>query len=46
MAADLTLSLIELAAYPKKSTISSREMQISVCLILPGELERFSPELG
>jgi hypothetical protein len=34
------LSLPELAAYSKKSTISSREIQTSVRLILPGELAK------
>ena len=35
-------SSIELASYSKKSTISSREIQTSVRLILPGELAKVS----
>jgi hypothetical protein len=41
----LTLSS-ELAAYSKKSTISSREIQTSVRLILPGELAKHAISEG
>jgi histone H2B len=37
---------IELAAYSKKSTISSREIQTSVRLILPGELAKHAISEG
>jgi histone H2B len=36
----------ELAAYSKKSTISSREIQTSVRLILPGELAKHAISEG
>jgi histone H2B len=39
-------SLAELAAYSKKSTISSREIQTSVRLILPGELAKHAISEG
>lgn len=38
--------LAELAAYSKKSTISSREIQTSVRLILPGELAKHAISEG
>lgn len=38
--------LVELAAYSKKSTISSREIQTSVRLILPGELAKHAISEG
>ena len=38
--------LLELAAYSKKSTISSREIQTSVRLILPGELAKHAISEG
>lgn len=41
----LTLAL-ELASYSKKSTISSREIQTSVRLILPGELSKHAISEG
>ena len=41
----LTVSA-ELAAYSKKSTISSREIQTSVRLILPGELAKHAISEG
>ncbi len=37
---------LELAAYSKKSTISSREIQTSVRLILPGELAKHAISEG
>ena len=37
---------IELAAYSKKSTISSREIQTAVRLILPGELSKHAISEG
>ena len=37
---------IELASYSKKSTISSREIQTSVRLILPGELAKHAISEG
>ena len=40
------LPLAELAAYSKKSTISSREIQTSVRLILPGELAKHAISEG
>ena len=40
------LFLVELAAYSKKSTISSREIQTSVRLILPGELAKHAISEG
>ena len=41
------LSLVlELAAYSKKSTISSREIQTAVRLILPGELAKHAISEG
>lgn len=47
---DIGLSLInsslELASYSKKSTISSREIQTSVRLILPGELSKHAISEG
>ena len=39
-------SCAELAAYSKKSTISSREIQTSVRLILPGELAKHAISEG
>ena len=36
----------ELASYSKKSTISSREIQTSVRLILPGELSKHAISEG
>jgi hypothetical protein len=36
----------ELASYSKKSTISSREIQTSVRLILPGELAKHAISEG
>lgn len=38
--------MTELAAYSKKSTISSREIQTSVRLILPGELAKHAISEG
>ena len=38
--------LLELAAYSKKSTISSREIQTAVRLILPGELAKHAISEG
>ena len=40
------LVFIELAAYSKKSTISSREIQTAVRLILPGELAKHAISEG
>jgi hypothetical protein len=40
------MHLVELAAYSKKSTISSREIQTSVRLILPGELAKHAISEG
>ena len=40
------LVLVELASYSKKSTISSREIQTSVRLILPGELSKHAISEG
>lgn len=40
------LFIVELAAYSKKSTISSREIQTSVRLILPGELAKHAISEG
>ena len=37
---------LELAAYSKKSTISSREIQTAVRLILPGELAKHAISEG
>jgi histone H2B len=42
----LLTSHAELAAYSKKSTISSREIQTSVRLILPGELAKHAISEG
>jgi histone H2B len=42
----LTSSRAELASYSKKSTISSREIQTSVRLILPGELSKHAISEG
>ncbi|KZP19475.1 histone-fold-containing protein [Athelia psychrophila] len=39
-------SFVELASYSKKSTISSREIQTSVRLILPGELAKHAISEG
>ena len=39
-------ALIELASYSKKSTISSREIQTAVRLILPGELAKHAISEG
>ena len=44
--AKLTICMIELAAYSKKSTISSREIQTAVRLILPGELAKHAISEG
>lgn len=41
-----SFSPTELAAYSKKSTISSREIQTSVRLILPGELAKHAISEG
>ena len=38
--------LLELATYSKKSTISSREIQTAVRLILPGELSKHAISEG
>jgi histone H2B len=38
--------VLELAAYSKKSTISSREIQTAVRLILPGELSKHAISEG
>ena len=40
------LAIVELASYNKKSTISSREIQTSVRLILPGELSKHAISEG
>lgn len=40
------MALVELAAYSKKSTISSREIQTAVRLILPGELAKHAISEG
>ena len=40
------LASTELAAYSKKSTISSREIQTAVRLILPGELAKHAISEG
>jgi len=37
---------LELASYSKKSTISSREIQTAVRLILPGELAKHAISEG
>jgi hypothetical protein len=42
----LNETITELAAYSKKSTISSREIQTSVRLILPGELAKHAISEG
>ena len=42
----LNLAFVELAAYSKKSTISSREIQTAVRLILPGELSKHAISEG
>jgi histone H2B len=42
----LLIKYAELAAYSKKSTISSREIQTSVRLILPGELAKHAISEG
>lgn len=39
-------NIAELASYSKKSTISSREIQTSVRLILPGELSKHAISEG
>ena len=44
--ADSTSYPVELASYSKKSTISSREIQTSVRLILPGELAKHAISEG
>lgn len=46
LARSLIPSLSELASYNKKSTISSREIQTSVRLILPGELAKHAISEG
>ncbi|KAG5640394.1 hypothetical protein DXG03_008808, partial [Asterophora parasitica] len=43
---NLPFSTAELASYSKKSTISSREIQTSVRLILPGELAKHAISEG
>ncbi|KAK1236522.1 histone H2B [Marasmius sp. AFHP31] len=43
---DIDASAPELATYSKKSTISSREIQTSVRLILPGELAKHAISEG
>src|SRR6266478_4880125 len=43
---DHAFTLIELASYSKKSTISSREIQTAVRLILPGELAKHAISEG
>ena len=43
---DIETCLSELAAYSKKSTISSREIQTAVRLILPGELAKHAISEG
>ena len=40
------LCIIELSMYSKKSTISSREIQTAVRLILPGELSKHAISEG
>ena len=40
------IAIVELASYSKKSTISSREIQTSVRLILPGELSKHAISEG
>lgn len=42
----LNIGVAELASYSKKSTISSREIQTSVRLILPGELAKHAISEG
>ena len=42
----LIFPLSELASYSKKSTISSREIQTAVRLILPGELAKHAISEG
>ncbi|PUZ52003.1 hypothetical protein GQ55_6G235800 [Panicum hallii var. hallii] len=42
----LTAEAAKLARYNKKSTITSREIQTSVCLILPGELAKHAVSEG
>ena len=42
----VTTEASKLAAYNKKSTISSREIQTSVRLILPGELAKHAVSEG
>ena len=42
----LNKAIVELAAYSKKSTISSREIQTAVRLILPGELSKHAISEG
>lgn len=42
----LTQWIVELASYSKKSTISSREIQTAVRLILPGELAKHAISEG
>ena len=43
---DRAFTLVELASYSKKSTISSREIQTAVRLILPGELAKHAISEG
>ena len=43
---DINVGFAELASYSKKSTISSREIQTSVRLILPGELAKHAISEG
>ena len=40
------MKIKELASYSKKSTISSREIQTAVRLILPGELSKHAISEG
>lgn len=42
----IDVSRTELASYSKKSTISSREIQTAVRLILPGELAKHAISEG
>jgi len=46
LCSDPLCTLIELASYSKKSTISSREIQTAVRLILPGELAKHAISEG
>ena len=46
LCSDYARTPIELASYSKKSTISSREIQTAVRLILPGELAKHAISEG